>query len=93
MKGKNKELDIIVRKADEAGLSYGKYVAQEREKLIKRKIIPKEYISHNERQRLGILKPIYSGKSTLDYGAVIDFPRYLKANRSKPKKKRRRKSK
>ena len=74
---KNEYINIIVRKATAEGLSYGKYVAKQYEKRLKRKIAPKECISLNERKKLGIPKPIYSGSSTLDYGAMLDYPDYL----------------
>ncbi len=85
----NERLDIVVRKAAAEGLSYGKYVAREYEKRLKRKLAPKSYMSINERGQNEIPDPIYSGPSTLDYGAGIDYPNYLAEAAKRPKKKKR----
>lgn len=83
----------VVRKSEAAGLSYGQYVARERERQLKHKLAPKSYTSINERDRNEIPEPIYDGIPTRAYGAAIDYPNYLQQHAKKCYKKRGRKKK
>lgn len=75
MRYKKDKFTGILRQAGAAGLSYGQYVAKELTKLQKRKPIPKDFISINDRKRLKIGTPIYCGTSTLTAAFWQDCPR------------------
>lgn len=75
MKYKKDKFTTILRQAGAAELSYGRYVAQELTKRTKRKPIPKDCISINDRKRLKIGMPIYCGTSTIAAAIWQDCPR------------------
>ena len=75
MKRKKDNLRFTGREAMAAGLSYGQYIAREYTKRNQRKMLPKDYISINDRKRLGISTPIYCGKTTIEAALPLDCPR------------------
>lgn len=75
MKRRTTNLTLILREASAAGLSYGQYVARENAKRGFRKPLPKDYLSINDRKRLGIETPIYCGTTTIEAGLVFDCPK------------------
>ena len=72
MRRRKNKLMPIAREAKAAGLSYGQYVASGRAKRSK---IPANYLSVNDRKRLGIETPIYCGKTTIEAALPLDCPR------------------
>lgn len=75
MRYKKDKFTGILRQAGAAGLSYGQYVALELTKRTQRRPIPKDFVSINDRKRLKIDMPIYSGTSTLAAALWQDCPR------------------
>lgn len=72
MRYKKDKFTDILREAGAAGLSYGQYVARGRAKRSK---IPANYLSVNDRKRLGIETPVYCGKTTIEAALPLDCPR------------------
>lgn len=72
---KRNNLSEIARAADAAGLSYGRYVAQERAKRTPHRKPPANYLSINDRKKHGIGTPIYCGTTTITKALPYDCPR------------------
>lgn len=81
MKHRRNNLTEMIHLSIVEGLSYGQYVSKEFNLRTERKPIPANYISINERKQHGINLPLYTGKTTLQAAARIDFEQTLKKER------------
>ncbi|MCM1276019.1 MAG: hypothetical protein NC299_11770 [Lachnospiraceae bacterium] len=72
---KNGKIAKILRQAEAAGLTYGQFVAKEYHGRTKRRPIPKNCISINDRKKHKINAPLYLRNRTLSEALWLDCPK------------------